>query len=740
MHSQATTQSQTLRLWALLSLLGLTATAAQAQVCESWSLKKQTVQTAGGELRLACARALQEGRSAVQTAGSPGADAAGHARWGFVDAQGELVIPALFDAVGDFTHGLSPARLGPHWGFIDLQGRWLVPPSWDEVISFGPMGLAFGRQGTAWQAVNRQGQVTPSNLPPNTVQLKWVADQPDTLMVRRQDYAIDSQGRAAEWASHVQLLQQMGATGNYLARNRASGELGLIQRGGIWSGLGVSGPFTSYQGSPGVLQIELGPDKVALLFQNGRLATRHYSASMIMNRGEHTIPACQADTDRCDLLDVISGQVILSDLSPAQVDSIDSLGSNLLWPKGSGTKVLTRGQTRPQALPSEVVHIAREAPLAQLYDKENRLIGVLPHSGHGMRTDPRWRAAKQVQSVRNMLWIENAQGQQIDILRPDGQSLLTTSVRKRLGVWRLDEPSRYELRGEQDGSEDVPAILAVVVPDSCPCTQAVHGVLLPSGQLVTNKAWQAVSLLNDRSPANGALSDWRLAVRTGAGWGMVDGEGRALTPMTYDGIQPFQHGLAVASRNGRFSVLAFNGQARSLPEFPEVAVVGKGLLRFRGADLAVETLGLYDVERQAVVAEPSWRTITPFQHGLAVASLEADRVGLIDTTGRWTMTPRYRHIHPVSPDLWAGSVPDGAETWELIRSDGTIVANGLGAVPSQIGHWVMAEQRAPDGTMSMLVFLPDGRALRMPPIWSYVVMDDLLGITPNWESIQPAVR
>ena len=721
-------------------LLGLAVTDAQAQVCESWSLKKQTVQAAGGELRLSCARALQEGRSAVQTVGSPEADATGHARWGFVDAQGELVIPARFDAVGDFTHGLAPAKLGPHWGFIDLQGHWLAPPSWDEVISFGPMGLAFGRQGGTWQAVNRQGQVTPSNLPPNTAQLKWVADKPDTLMVRRQDYAIDSQGHAAEWAAHVQLLKRMGATGNYLARNRASNELGLIQRGGIWSSLGVSGPFTSDPGDPGVLQIELGPDKVALLFQNGRLAARHYNASMILNRGEHTIAACQADINRCDLLDVMSGQVMLPGLSPAQVDSIDSLGANLLWPNGSGVNVLTRGRTKPQALPPAVVHITREAPLAQLYDKENRLIGVLPYSGHGMRTDSRWRAAKQVQWVRNTLWLENAQGQQIDILGPDGQSLLTTSVRKRLGAWRLDEPSRYELRGEQDGSEDVPAILAVVVPDICPCNQAVHGVLLPSGQLVTNKAWQAVTLLNDRSPANGALSDWRLAVRTGAGWGIVDGEGRALTPMTYDGIQPFRHGLAVASRNGRFSVLAFNGQARSLPEFSEVAVVAEGLLRFRGADLAVGTLGLYDVERQAVVAEPSWMTITPFQHGLAVASREADRVGLIDTTGRWTVTPRYRQIQPVSPHLWAGSVPDGAETWELIRSDGTIVANGLGAVPSQIGHWVMAEQRAPDGTVSMLVFLPDARALHMPPIWSYVVMDDLLGITPNWESIQPAVR
>lgn len=727
-----------MRLWALSLSLGLTATAAQAQVCESWSLIRQTVQTTGGELRLACARALQEGRSAVQAA-SP-ADATERAGWGFVDAQGELVIPARFDAVGDFAYGLAPAKLGAHWGFIDLQGHWLAPPSWDEVISFGPMGLAFVRKGSTWQAVNRQGQVTPSNLPPNAARLKWAEDRPGTLMVRRLDYVIDSQGRAAEWADHVELLKRLGASGSYLARNRASGELGVIQRGGAWSGLGVSGPLASDSGNSGVLQIELGADKVALFFQNGRLAERHYSASMILNRGEYTIAACQSETSRCDLLDVDTGQVVLSDLPPAQVDSIDVLGANLLWTKGSGVKILARSRTRPVSLPPEVVHIARDAPLAQLYDKENRLIGVLPYSGKGMRTDPRWRAGTRVQWVRDTLWIENARGQQIDLVRPDGQSLLTPTVRKRLGAWRLDEPSRYAYRGESDGSNDEPAVLAVVVQDSCPCTQAVHGVLLPSGQLVTNKAWQAVTLLNDRPPANGALSDWRLAVRTEAGWGMVDGEGRALTPMIYDGIHPFRHGLAVATRDGRFLVLAFNGQARSLPDFSEVAVVGKDLLRFRGADLAASTLGLYDIARQAVVAEPSWMTIAPFQHGLAVASREPARLGLIDTAGRWIVTPRYGRMQPVSPHLWAGSIPGAAETWELIRSDGTMIANGLRTMPSLIGHWVMAEQEAADGTVSMLVFLADGRALHTPPISSYAAMDDLLGITPNWESIQPAAH
>lgn len=98
---------------------------------------------------------------------------------------------------------------------------------------------------------------------------------------------------------------------------------------------------------------------MALLFQNGRLAARHYNASMILNRGEHATTACQAEPIRCDLLDVMSGQILLSGLSPAQVDSIDSLGANLLWPNGSGVNVLTRGRTKPQALPPTVVHITR---------------------------------------------------------------------------------------------------------------------------------------------------------------------------------------------------------------------------------------------------------------------------------------------------------------------------------------------------------------------------------------------
>ena len=112
--------------------------------------------------------------------------------WGFVDEEGETVIPFQFDDLnprpignGDTVIGLGPFRtdyphlgeliavkLGAKWGFVNREGRMTIPPKFDEVgdcsfflpdyalaadcFEHGPAPV---RSGLKWGYVNASGEM-----------------------------------------------------------------------------------------------------------------------------------------------------------------------------------------------------------------------------------------------------------------------------------------------------------------------------------------------------------------------------------------------------------------------------------------------------------------------------------------------------------------------------------------------------------------------------------------------------
>lgn len=73
-------------------------------------------------------------------------------KWGFINTEGELVIPAKFTAVGQFSHGLAPVYVGGdcdvctgprggRWGYINQEGRLVIEPQFRRAESFSE-GLA----------------------------------------------------------------------------------------------------------------------------------------------------------------------------------------------------------------------------------------------------------------------------------------------------------------------------------------------------------------------------------------------------------------------------------------------------------------------------------------------------------------------------------------------------------------------------------------------------------------------
>jgi hypothetical protein len=80
---------------------------------------------------------------------------------GFIDLQGEFVIPPRFDFAQDFAdNGLALVEEERKYGFIDKTGEFVIPPRFDEADSFDANGLAPVKVNGNWGGyVDQNGQM-----------------------------------------------------------------------------------------------------------------------------------------------------------------------------------------------------------------------------------------------------------------------------------------------------------------------------------------------------------------------------------------------------------------------------------------------------------------------------------------------------------------------------------------------------------------------------------------------------
>jgi hypothetical protein len=57
-------------------------------------------------------------------------------RFGFIDFEGNEVIPLKYEDAFNFTNGLAPVKLDGKWGYIDVAGNEITPFKYDEAINF----------------------------------------------------------------------------------------------------------------------------------------------------------------------------------------------------------------------------------------------------------------------------------------------------------------------------------------------------------------------------------------------------------------------------------------------------------------------------------------------------------------------------------------------------------------------------------------------------------------------------
>lgn len=60
-------------------------------------------------------RSYSEGVAPVQTS---------NGKWGYINTQNQLVIPARFEDAKEFKDGRAAVKINGKWGFINKRGEW----------------------------------------------------------------------------------------------------------------------------------------------------------------------------------------------------------------------------------------------------------------------------------------------------------------------------------------------------------------------------------------------------------------------------------------------------------------------------------------------------------------------------------------------------------------------------------------------------------------------------------------
>ncbi|MGB3454648.1 MAG: WG repeat-containing protein [Moheibacter sp.] len=75
-------------------------------------------------------------------------------KWGFINRNGELVIPYKYDIVGEFNEGLIPVKINNLWGFINEEDKLIIPAKYEKVTEFHD-GLAGFYENGKWGFINK---------------------------------------------------------------------------------------------------------------------------------------------------------------------------------------------------------------------------------------------------------------------------------------------------------------------------------------------------------------------------------------------------------------------------------------------------------------------------------------------------------------------------------------------------------------------------------------------------------
>jgi hypothetical protein len=82
-------------------------------------------------------------------------------KYGFMDANCRIVIPAQYTEAFDFSEGLAAVKIGQQWGYIDKSGTVVIPAQFAGAWYFsdGLASVKLNEQSPLWGFVDKSGRV-----------------------------------------------------------------------------------------------------------------------------------------------------------------------------------------------------------------------------------------------------------------------------------------------------------------------------------------------------------------------------------------------------------------------------------------------------------------------------------------------------------------------------------------------------------------------------------------------------
>ncbi|MEO6755188.1 MAG: WG repeat-containing protein [Chthoniobacteraceae bacterium] len=578
-------------------------------------------------LRAGKMRQFRDGMAASEAGG----------KWGFADRSGNIVVKQEWDEVKDFSGGLAAVQRGGKWGFIDRSGKLLIKVGWNDAREFRE-GRAAVKLGDKWGFVNEAGGTVAEpewlevgNFSEGFAAVRMVDEsvQPantgkrPTKMVRPRGEAkwsfIDRKGNPA-FESRVWSMGLIQDTdGRFTPSAKPEFREGRVRYIGVKNGRstqlhfdtkGVETPMASRDHSfpPGFsIQRTFYPGHY-----HNRRGTADGSTLLVDSAGAVVMPEADSASD------------LMSDfipyVPPPKYGLIDSTGKIVAEPAWDEARILS---------PDWVwIRVGTKCGLADSAGKihvrpEWDELDVLPVDSGSLGEDRKSVLIGRKGTGFLSPWIRVKDGGKAKILRTNGQPAVPDS----LGAEYVDfyGPAHVVIK-QRDGQGNI--LWSVYEPATG------DQVKFPTASTFRwnwNEAMAGVLWIKDKT-----TSEWRLMGKRGndfghsqpekedpAGWGFMQGRAflhkadgwvfvdtgiKPISPDKWEEVRDFSEGRAAVRRDGKWGFIGRDGKLLTAPTWDGVQDFGRGLAAVQKG----RRWGYVDLDGKPVI-EAVWDAATSFK-------------------------------------------------------------------------------------------------------------------------------
>ncbi len=557
-------------------------------------------------------------------------------RWGFIDTRGLMVVKPGYTQVRPFANGLAAAQRRYKWGFIDTSGRWVIEPLYDQATSFGADGHALVTRADELLRIDRSGQ-TQGIVPASQ---RAVLHDPVDIAEQRWSVSLELYGQLWDLQrGRVMPIPEKLSNVSTPQDGLIAAEMRLPSGTEYWGLLNLQGEWAMH---PRLLRSTDRP-----LHDQGLVARRGPSGWQFVN--------LQGQAQHGDMLHEVE---------------LMRPGSWVVSPEDGKLELWDAQARRVMALPPNLRFHAPTPLGDSVVIKTQDDVALVAPQGRAWHWPLKGR---RVHTAQNLLWL--LRGEHDDptspsgtneIIRPDGSPFLDAATRAQLDGYLVTPMNPDDARFSGAGS---PIALALLEPLDSTRSPAL---ITRDGRIVSQAEWLHIrARYDDDAP-------WVVQTRQGL-FGAIDGQGRWRIAPVWQGLDDFNHGLALGRRadvaEGRRQVLLnSDGQLLNTPP-----AVSQDCTRWIGAVLAcVDDQGprlqhyLWHPLRQQRTDIAPIKQFTKLAHGLYRVQ-QGELWGLMDSQGAWRIQPRFANeldLRLLDEDVGLETVSDNGgpirQRWRLI--------------------------------------------------------------------------